>query len=765
MQNSSDMTSDATEVTGSLNLFNATRRRWKIVLLVFIIIFSMTVFYTHRQTPIYQTVSTIEINPPSGVGDKKFSTTETIAYLKSRALAKKVVQRLNLGWQATGSSPQLEVRIEDFVAPHSLSGVKISLTGPTEFTLSETSGRFLARGKSGELLETDSISLLLHIHNGHAGQSFNVVRQPVAHHIETFLSSLEVMSLGEDSQVLSLVMRGEDPKQISDAVNQLIEVYQASFMQESGQEVLRIDNRMAEVARNLELAEKELRDYRKLNGLSEQVPQGELLIGKATKLEQEKTGLEWQLSQIRLATDRLQEAIKNKTAFVAPRIEGTPRLSAEVTRLTALESRKQTLLVDFTEAHPKVEEVLEELMAAQRELLSLYAATGRELEQEKQRLVKNIADFDTQLNQAPEAELTKRIRARDAQAELLNFLQEKQRDIREIALRAVNTVRVIDPAIIPETPIKPDKIKNYTLGGLLALFLGFCSALLLSIIDPTFKTIDEIRSKLNLPIYGVIPMIPIFKEGSDLPVAVLSPKAPVVEAFRALRTRLHYVTEKQRHKIIMVTSTLPGEGKSTVSANLSVVLSMTGAKVLLIGCDLRRPTLHKVFREENEPGLVELLRDKQPSSVRKLKNPRFDFLPAGVIPENPSEILESKRMREFLFMARDLYDYVVIDAPPVLPVTDAEILAPLADVNLVVLEPCRVPAKAALQMVKSLQDVGANISGIVINDKTGQGFKYYGSYSYYGNRNFAGYYGESLDELQDGALESLIKKVWGKLNG
>jgi Mrp family chromosome partitioning ATPase len=115
-------------------------------------------------------------------------------------------------------------------------------------------------------------------------------------------------------------------------------------------------------------------------------------------------------------------------------------------------------------------------------------------------------------------------------------------------------------------------------------------------------------------------------------------------------------------------------------------------------------------------------------------------------------------------MARDLYDYVVIDAPPVLPVTDAEILAPLADVNLVVIEPCRVPAKAALQMVKSLQAVGANISGLVINDKTGQGFKYYGSYSYYGNRNFAGYYGESLDELKEGALESLIKKVWGKLN-
>ncbi len=237
-----------------------------------------------------------------------------------------------------------------------------------------------------------------------------------------------------------------------------------------------------------------------------------------------------------------------------------------------------------------------------------------------------------------------------------------------------------------------------------------------------------------------------------------------MEAFRALRTRLHYVTGKQKHKIILVTSTLPGEGKSTLSANLAVVLGMTGAKVLLIGCDLRRPSLHKVFGESNEPGLVELLRDQNQAAIRHLQHPRLDFLPAGATTTNPSEILDSERMRKFLDMVRERYDYVVIDAPPVLPVTDAEILAPLADVNLVVLEPCRVPQKAALQMVKALQDVGVTISGVVINDRSGQGFKYYGSYSYYGNRNFAGYYGESLDELQDGPLESAVKKVWGKLN-
>ena len=131
---------------------------------------------------------------------------------------------------------------------------------------------------------------------------------------------------------------------------------------------------------------------------------------------------------------------------------------------------------------------------------------------------------------------------------------------------------------------------------------------------------------------------------------------------------------------------------------------------------------------------------------------------------NPSEILDSQRMRNFLETVRSRYDYVVIDAPPVLPVTDAQILAPLADVTLAVIEPCRVPEKAAMQMVESLHSVDATIAGMVINDRMGRGFRYYGSYSYYGNKNYSGYYGESPDDLAEGPVTRTAKKIWEKLN-
>jgi tyrosine-protein kinase Etk/Wzc len=186
--------------------------------------------------------------------------------------------------------------------------------------------------------------------------------------------------------------------------------------------------------------------------------------------------------------------------------------------------------------------------------------------------------------------------------------------------------------------------------------------------------------------------------------------------------------------------------------------------VLLLGCDLRRPSLYEMFSQKNVPGLVDLLVDKDQSALRHLTSPQLDFMPAGTIPPNPAEILESKRMTKLLKKVRERYDYVVIDAPPVLPVTDTQILAPKVDINLVVIQPCRVPEKAAMQMVESLKSVDAKIAGVILNDKSGRGFKYYGSYGYYGNTYYRDYYGEGNDEVKPGMIAGAFKSVWEKLN-
>jgi tyrosine-protein kinase Etk/Wzc len=329
-------------------------------------------------------------------------------------------------------------------------------------------------------------------------------------------------------------------------------------------------------------------------------------------------------------------------------------------------------------------------------------------------------------------------------------------------------VQIIDPALTPKFPIMPNKRKNLALGLILGLMLGVGLAFLLDYMDRTIKTTEDVQEKLGLNVFGIIPRIPFADEDEKLPskrlVTSLEPKSPVVEAFRAVRTNLNYLTAKEKHKVILITSSLPGEGKSTVAGNLAVVLSQIGSRVLLVGCDLRRPSLYEMFDQQNVPGLVDMLIEDNRGALRQLATPRLDLITAGTVPPNPAEMLDSERFRNFLTIVRQRYDYVVLDAPPVLPVTDTQILTPLVDINLVVLEPCRVPEKAARQMVETLLAVDAKISGVILNDKTGRGFKYYGSFGYYGNKYYRGYYGEKHEEHKDGAAVAGLKKVWEMLN-
>ncbi len=243
-----------------------------------------------------------------------------------------------------------------------------------------------------------------------------------------------------------------------------------------------------------------------------------------------------------------------------------------------------------------------------------------------------------QLKEIPETELelAKRTRVHKVNAELYNFLLQKQQEAKIAQASTISSVEVIDPAVIPKTPVKPNRKKNLALGLVLGAMLGVGLVFLLDYMDQTIKTTDDVRDKLGLSVFGIIPRIPFADEDARLPrkrlITTLAPKAPVVEAFRALRTNLHYITGKESHKVIMVTSCLPNEGKSTVSGNLAVVLGQTGAKVLLVGCDLRRPSLYEMFGVTSEPGLTDLLVKEDQQALRHLQNVRIDFLPAGQHP-------------------------------------------------------------------------------------------------------------------------------------
>ncbi len=760
---------------------NVLLRRWKIAAIVFALVFAGVATYTFVAQPVYEASSTLEIG-----GKKKDNLLDEIKAggegslqteiekLRSRSLAEQVVRRLNLQWQITDYSSGLDVRLLQFNFNGDFPQLRIELTGPSAFRLLDHAGRAVASGQSGQLVGVGKESLQIEIAAGKPGDFLVLEQQPVDTIVDGLLSALTVAEVGKMTNVVRVAYRSTDPERARDVVNLLVEGYMslnvAQRTAEAGKAVDFITSQLEGVKSRLDRSEQELQEYKVQTGRVTLGPEGNTLLQKVVTVEQQKADLALKRQRLDLAIEELSRALRSNGSFTPPTIEGVPQIAELAGKLAELEAERKAMLNDYTPAHPAVIKIQSDIHRVQDAMLSTYRTVRQELALGEADLGKTLAGFEAQMGEIPaaELELAKRMRVNQVNSELYTFLLQKQQEASIAEASTLSAATVIDKALTPLKPVKPNKPKNLALGLVLGIMLGVGLVFLLDYMDQSIKTSDDVRDRLGLTVLGIIPRIPFADEDATLPVkrlvTSLSSRSPVVESFRALRTNINFITARESHKVILITSSLPDEGKSTVSGNLAAVLAQTGARVLLVGCDLRRPSLYAMLGQSYEPGLTNLLVEGNQSAVRKLANPPLDFLPAGRIPPNPAEILASSRMKKFLDMARERYDYVILDAPPVLPVTDAQVLAPLCDLVLVVLEPCRVPERAAQQMVESLYAVDARISGVILNDKSGRGFKYYGSYNYYGNKYYRGYYGESMDDARETPVVSAVRRVWEKLN-
>jgi capsular exopolysaccharide synthesis family protein len=220
-------------------------------------------------------------------------------------------------------------------------------------------------------------------------------------------------------------------------------------------------------------------------------------------------------------------------------------------------------------------------------------------------------------------------------------------------------------------------------------------------------------------------------------IAIQSPKSPIAEAYRTLRTNIQFSSFDNKIQTIVVTSSGPGEGKSTTASNLAAVMAENGSKTILIDCDQRKPRLHKVFLTSNESGLSDLLvgKVKFEDAVQETKIPNLSILTSGTRPPNPSELLGSGKMKQFIDGLKEKYEYIIIDTPPIIAVTDAQLIASHADGCLLVIASSQAEREAAVKAKELLEKVNAKILGVVLNKLEVQEKGYYGYYYhyYYGN--------------------------------
>lgn len=334
-------------------------------------------------------------------------------------------------------------------------------------------------------------------------------------------------------------------------------------------------------------------------------------------------------------------------------------------------------------------------------------------------------------------------------ARLVDLLEERIKDINVSEDTGVVTVNVIEAAHPGDAPVRPDKKRILGMGLILGLVLGIGLAFALDFLDQRIHSTEEVAALLGVPVLGLVPNISSNESPSVRGRKVLlESSSDISESYRTIRTAVYFAARDEKTKKLLITSPAPGDGKTTSASNIAIAMAQAGQRVLLLDADFRRPTMHKIFEITPDAGLSSVMSGLAPleKAIYRTEVENLHLLPCGPIPRNPSEILNGQAFADLLEGLERKYDHIVIDSPPVAPVTDARILGALCDETILVLRAEKSTRRVSEHARASLVSVGANILGVIVNDvpRNRKGYRYYSGYGY-GYRYYRYGYGYGSD--------------------
>ena len=406
-------------------------------------------------------------------------------------------------------------------------------------------------------------------------------------------------------------------------------------------------------------------------------------------------------------------AQKLELATDTPKVTGT---SIAGTNIVSVTVRDQDPVLAQQSANAYIDSYIE--IKREQAVNSLVAA-GEELQKKVTEIQQQIDALDTT---APDA-------AADRQALLDQQGLFKQR-LDQLQVDAALTdggAQLVRSAKEPTIPVEPRPLRSGVLAGVAGIVGGILLVLLLDLLDDTFRTADDLER--SLPAIPVLAVVPTEKKVGRGPIALSAPSDLAVEAYRGLRTSLQFLGLDADARVIQVSSSIAGEGKTTTAANLAAVFAQAQHRVVLIDADLRQPRVHEVFSMAPQQGLTHVLLGRPSGDLVTEVADDLDVLPAGSVPANPSEMLGSKNMHELIAELAAAYDIVIIDSAPILPVTDSVALTKHVQAVVLVIQSGKTSRKKILQSVARLRSVDAPLVGVVLNrskrrrsDKEGYGY-------------------------------------------
>lgn len=739
--------------------FRVLFRRRVVVLLTFLAVAISVLIHTFLMTPIYEAFALVQIKDESTqnalLGDlARIGRSNPVAaemeIIRSRTVAEAVVRELKLDVVVLDQSDDLEVTLKDVDLRKEYRG----RTYEVEFL--DNQGNFEVRYKGAKVgqgslekgLHQPDINFDIEAKNFKKGVWFRFSQRPFDGTVRMVQTNLAVAEIGDRTQIVKIAYRSQFAQLARDIVNKTVEVYEKLNVQEKSREAQQtvsfIESQVEIVRKNLENSEDDLRLYKQEKGIMMLSNEAGALIDSVAKFELQRAQMQIDKYKYSAILGTIQKGgIENATLPSLSSAEDTV-LSGLGQQLAGLKSKKSSLLTDLTEDHPQVQAVDQEINSVGEQIAGILKQTITNIDARLKKLDEVVKTYDGQIANLPGAErdLAELMRSSEVTSQIYTFLLEKKEEARIAMASTISNIRVIDWAVTPHGQIKPNIRLNLLLGALAGLLLAIGVAFFLEFIDDSLKSVEEIERLIRKPIYGVIPRIPESRKEKEeeAPRAVPynlvtqnSPKSPISEAFRSLRTNIHFADPDRKLSTLLITSAGPSEGKSTIVTNLAVTFANINRRTLLIDCDLRKPNVHNIFQISRDPGLTNvLLNEKDWRDVLiETSVPNLFVIPSGPIPPNPTELLGSQHIKDLIVTLQQNFELILFDSPPVLAVTDAAILSSAVDSTLLVVELGRSRASGVYRAIDLLDKVNAKLLGIVTNNIYA-GYRYdYGYYSYY----------------------------------
>jgi len=571
-----------------------------------------------------------------------------------------------------------------------------------------------------------------------------------------------------NSNIVNITTTAQRPAFAAALANQVALAYKQTRTQEINQRIAEaikfIEGQLAIVGERLKRSEDRLQRFRREKDIIALSSQSASLLSRAGSLEDRLA----QTMEAKLELGAVVTRIKGASSLPlsSKRSFSSDKASALYQRLNSklvdLMLKRDSLLIQYTSSHPQVVELDKQISEIARKMTIDLESQLKILTQRERKLREEILIVNRQIQTLPVKglELSRLERDVERTSEIYTLLETKHQEALIQNAERPEEVIIVRPAFEPTQAInRPNMLSSGLLGALIGLVLGLVFAFIVETFDTSLGAIDDVEETLDLPVVGLIPYVESKDDQATL-IPHFGSQSVLAESFTSLKTNLQFSAMEKNIKSIVVTSATPLEGKTVVAANLAIAMAQGGLKTLLLSTDLRKPTLYKVFGLDASPGLTDFLLGNGNSSKaiktvtdlmmgkmgidEIMLTPGIDnlhIMTCGKIPSNPAQLIQSEKFRGFLEALYNHYDIILMDTPPLISAADGSILAMKADGVLLVYRAGEV-ARGILKRVKSqLEQVKANIIGVVLNcvkaeiSPDFEELRYYKYYYYYGGES------------------------------